>query len=331
MFRSVTLKLTLVYVLLAIILSLLFSSVLYHFSTDELSDALSEQYKTLSVNDHDSDNAHLPSEELDRHSGHLLAQLIYFNIFVIVGSTIVSYILARRTLRPIEQAHRSQIRFTAEASHELRTPLAAMRADTEVALMEKGLNPKARRTLQGNVDDIRKLEQLASHLLDISRYQAGYTSPHELLNLDEITADALRQLNHVIKAKHLSVKLNIKPVQLLGDNYAVRQLITIVLDNATKYSQTGGTIAIKLTAENKQAVVVITDTGIGIPPSDLPHLFERFYRSTNTRGNEPGMNGYGLGLPLAQEIVQAHKGSIHISSKEHLGSEVVIKLPIANQ
>jgi signal transduction histidine kinase len=150
MFRSAIVKLTLAYVVLATVLSLLFSGVLYHFSTDTISDALNNQHKYLVSNDHDFDNSFPVSEELNRQSEHLFGQLVYFNIIVITGSTIVSYALARRTLRPIERAHQAQIRFTAEASHELRTPLAAMRADTEVALMEKGINSKVRRTLQGN-------------------------------------------------------------------------------------------------------------------------------------------------------------------------------------
>lgn len=331
MFRSAIIKLTLVYVALAVILSLIFSGVLYHFSTDTLREALGHQHKALATNDHDFDNRFSVSEELDKQSRRLLIQLIYFNISVIAGSAIVSYLLARRTLRPIERAHESQIRFTAEASHELRTPLAAMRADTEVALMEKGLNDKSRQILQANVDDIHRLEQLASHLLEISRYQNNTTNEPELLNLDEIISQSLRQFKQIIKTKQLKIRQAITPVQILGEDYALHQLLTIVLDNAVKYSHRGGEITIKLHAEDKYAILDITDTGIGIPASDIPHLFERFYRATNVKSGKNNGSGYGLGLPLAQEIVKAHKGSIHISSKENVGSEVVVKLLAANQ
>ncbi|MGH7237261.1 MAG: sensor histidine kinase, partial [Candidatus Saccharimonadales bacterium] len=325
MFKSATLKLTLWYVVLATVLSLLFSVVLYHFATHELSEGLQHQYQRLTTNDHDGDNNYSPRRELNTHNQNLLVDLAYFNLAVIVGSTVVSYWLARRTLRPIEQAHAAQVRFTTEASHELRTPLAAMRADTEVALMEKGLSVKARRTLQGNASDITKLERLASHLLDISRYQTDREEAQELVNLDEIIAETLRQFQHTIKAKHLKIKQNIKPVQVRGDSYGLGQLLAIVLDNAVKYSSPSGIITIKLQVENGQAVLAIKDTGIGIPANDLPHLFERFYRASNAKSVQNAASGYGLGLPLAQEIVRAHKGTIDIASQENKDTTLIIK------
>lgn len=328
MFRSATLKLTLWYVLLSVALSLLFSVVLYQFTTQELAEGLQQQYQTLSANDHDVDNRYSLSREVDRHTHRLFSELVYFNIAVVIGSTVISYILARRTLWPIERAHQAQLRFTAEASHELRTPLAAMRADTEVALMEKGLNAKARRTLKGNVVDIQKLETLATHLLDISRYQNAATDKFELLNLDEIINQSLQQFKQTVKNKQLKVVQNIHPAQILGDNYGLQQLITIVLDNAVKYSHRGGKITIKLDSLNKYAVLTISDTGIGIPADDVPNLFERFYRAGNAELSQSRASGYGLGLPLAQEIATAHKGAIQISSQEKQGSTVTIKLPL---
>src|ERR1035438_8663009 len=130
MFKSATLKLTLWYVLIVMVLSLLFSGVLYHFTTHELSEGLDDQYHQIISNDHDGDNyRYISTSELDTRSKHLILEMVYFNIVVLLGASISSYALARRTLRPIEEAHQAQIRFTAEASHELRTPLTAMKAD----------------------------------------------------------------------------------------------------------------------------------------------------------------------------------------------------------
>jgi len=330
MFRSATFKLTVWYILLATSLCLLFSVVLYHFSTDELSEALNHQYSTFEGNDHDSDNIPLPQSEIRRHARHLLEELVWLNIVVISGSSIAGFFLARRTLQPIEVAHKAQTRFTAEASHELRTPLAAMRADTEVALMERGLPAKIRRTLQGNVRDIERLERLTGRLLDIARYQNKTVAEPQLLDLDELVQQAVVQLKHAVQTKHIYIKQDIRPVQIVGEESGLQQLVTIVLDNAIKYGNDQGTITLSLTADDTDALLLVKDDGIGIPADDLPHVFERFYRSSNAKSDKKMANGYGLGLPLALEIAKAHNGNVSIDSREGSGTTVRIMLPIAH-
>jgi two-component system sensor histidine kinase CiaH len=327
MFKSATLKLTLWYVLLATGLSLLFSGVLYHFTTRELAEGLSHQYHVLIVNDHDGDNNNLPQQELDTHSRNLLSDLIYLNIAVVVGSSFISYALARRTLKPIEEAHQAQIRFTAEASHELRTPLTAMKADTETTLMEKSSDAVVlRHTLEGNLKDIEKLEQLANNLLEISRYQSKAVRHIEVIDLDSVLREELKQFQSNIQANDLHIKAQIAPMQVQGDLQGVRQLVTIVLDNAIKYSHDRAEIVIKLKRDGQYAVITIRDKGIGISAEDMPHIFEGFYRSQNAISKDKVISGYGLGLPLAKEIVETHKGSIEIQSMVGKGTDVVIRL-----
>lgn len=329
MFRSATFKLTLWYVLLATSLCLLYSTVVYHLATHELGEALHHQYSSFVGNDQDYDNAPSLSSDIQQHGQHLFGELVWLNIVVIAGSSVFGYLLARRTLRPIKTAHQAQIRFTAEASHELRTPLAAMRADTEVALMEKGLPATTRRTLEGNLHDIERLEQLTSHLLDISRYQNKTTPKLELLDLDEIVQQGVTQLMHATKEKQVHITLDIKPLQVMGEQHGLQQLVTIVLDNAIKYSHEKGTITLSLHQDEGMAVLVVEDKGIGIPGNDLPHVFEHFYRSTKVTAKRVD-SGYGLGLPLAQEIAHAHHGAIEIRSRENGGTTVRITLPIAH-
>lgn len=329
MFRSATLKLTLWYVLLAASLCMIFSAVVYRLSTEELGEALYHQYDSFVGYDRDGDNIPLPYAAIQRHGQHLLGELVWLNVVVIAGSSVVGYFLARRTLKPIEQAHRAQTRFTAEASHELRTPLAAMRADTEVALMEKNLPAKASRALEGNLHDIERLEQLTGHLLDIARYQNKAAAEPALLDLDEIVRKAAEQLGHAAQDKRVRIKQDIKPVQVMGEQYGLQQLATIVIDNAIKYSRKQATVTVSLRTDKAAAILTVKDSGIGIPASDLPHVFERFYRSTNAKPDKKMAGGYGLGLPLAQEIVNAHGGTIAIHSRENNGTTVRITLPIA--
>jgi len=329
MFRSATAKLTLWYLLLATCLSVLFSVVVYHLSTEELGEALNHQYASFVDNDHDQDNIPPPSSDIQRHRQHLLGELVWFNVVVITGSSIVGYFFARRTLKPIELVHQAQARFTSEASHELRTPLAAMRADTEVALMEKGLPVKTRHTLQGNLRDIERLEQLTGHLLDIAHYQNKTTTESVLLDLDEIVQNVVERLSYAVQEKHIRIKQDIQPAQVIGEQHSLEQLVTIVLDNAIKYSHERGTVTISLRTDEATAALTIKNNGIGIPANDLPHVFERFYRSANVKSDKKVASGYGLGLPLAQEIASALGGAVHIHSRGDSGTTVRITLPLA--
>ena len=330
MFKSATVKLTLWYVLLVMGLSVLFSSALYHFSTHELAEGLRNQYKTLASNDNDGDDHnYAPTQELDTRSQHLLQDLIYFNIFVFFGSSITSYALARRTLAPIEEAHQAQIRFTAEASHELRTPLTAMKADTEATLMQKSPGSAVlRRTLQDNLRDVEKLEKLANHLLEISRYKSTAVQAWQDIDLEATLQDVLKQFQLNIRDGRLKVKVKSVPIRFRGDQQGLRQLIAIVMDNAIKYSHSEGVISVTLAKANKYAAITVEDTGIGIAAEDLPHIFESFYRAQNTATKKKGVTGYGLGLPLAKEIVELHGGSIEVQSKENQGTTLTVKLPL---
>lgn len=331
MFKSATVKLTLWYVLLVMGLSLLLCSALYHFSTHELAEGLHNQFQKLAHNDNDGDNRnYVPAQELDTRSQRLLQDIVYFNIFVLLGSSLAGYALARRTLAPIEVAHKAQLRFTADASHELRTPLTAMKADTEATLMKKRPSSAAlRRTLQDNLHDIEKLEKLANHLLEISRYKSLAAPAWEQVELENVIQEVLSQFQKSIGANHLQVKVKSTPLSVAGDQQGLTQLLTIVLDNAIKYSPTKGLITIILSKVNKYAVVKIKDEGIGIYDEDLPHIFERFYRAQNAVTHKQKHTGYGLGLPLAKEILELHNGSIGVQSQENKGTTVTIKLPLA--
>jgi signal transduction histidine kinase len=327
MFKSAIVKLTLWYVTIIMLLSVIFSFVLYHFGTGELSEGLNDQYHRIINDDHDSDNYRIiTGNELNTRSKHLVADLVYFNIVVFVGSFIASYALARRTLKPIEEAHKAQVRFTAEASHELRTPLAAIRADTEAALMKKHSTVNTfRQTLQDNLTDIDKLEKLSNHLIEISRHGSSAVNMNDVIQLDQALTEVVSSQNNRINDKKIEISLKTVSAEINGESQGISQLLTIVLDNAIKYSNKGDSIKIKMFKNNKRVNILIEDSGIGIPEADLDHVFERFYRSKNTSKHT---TGYGLGLPLAKDIVELHNGTISITSVEGTGTVVVITFPI---
>lgn len=328
MFKSATVKLTLWYVFLAMSLSFLFSGVLYHFSTSELAEALHTQYQVLNDKDKD-DNSYISTYELNTRSHHLLNDLAYFNVLVLVGSGMASYVLARRTLKPIEAAHQAQIRFTADASHELRTPLTAMKADTEATLMNSNSDVALlRRTLRDNLGDIDRLEKLTDHLVEISRYDSQVEATKKDVDLQALIDETVQQFNRRIKGSKLKIKVETRPIIIKADSYGLQQLITIILDNAAKYSRPRGQIKVRLLKKSKHVILTVEDNGIGIAKDDLPHIFERFYRSKKIAVNKKDTMGYGLGLPLARDIAALHNGSVTVQSKENEGTTVTVSLPI---
>ena len=331
MFRSAIFKLTFWYVLLSMGLSLLLSVAVYHFASHELTEGLNNQSRALVSNDYDADNVRVISaREQSRRSSQLSSDLLYFNIVVLAGSTIASYILARRTLRPIEDTHRLQTRFIAEASHELRTPLAAMRVDTESILREKRKDPrKMQAALEDNLKDIVRLENLTDHLLQMSRYREYSALSPETVDLQALVHDTIAQLKRQYSDRKLHFVIHSVPAILFVDPVAIQQLLTIIFDNAIKYSQADPTtITTTITRSKSGLSIGVSDTGIGISAEDQPHIFEHFYRSTSAKNQGTSVGGYGLGLPLAKDIVDLYGGTINVSSAVGEGTTVLVSLPL---
>jgi len=312
-------------------LSLTFSGVLYHYAAHELSEGLHHQYEVLQEADHDADDIdNISAFELRVREANIIKDLIYLNCVVLTVSVLAGYFLARRAIQPIEAAHRNQIRFTAEASHELKTPLTAMKADTESVLMhQKSDKQELRNTLERNLEDIGRLETLTKHLLDMGRYRSGVGLRTTDVELKQLVKSVVRQLNLKYKDKQLLTKQALPSITFHADATAIEQLLIIVLDNAYKYSNDKGTVQIVGHKVRSSVTIKISDSGIGIPRSDLPHIFEYFYRSSHAIDSQKA-SGYGLGLPLARDIVRACKGSIDINSSENKGTSVTLTIPLKN-
>ena len=329
MFRSALFKLTAVYVILTLLLSLMFSLVFYQFAEHELNEGLHHQYSLLVDNDHDADNVNRATgTELTTRSAHLERDLIYFNIVVFIGSIALALFLASRTLRPIEIAHESQIRFTAEASHELRTPISAMKADTESILGERRPTYKQLHdTLKSNLSDIQRLERLTNHLLYMGRFKSQKTTESPTSNVSKGIESSISLAGRQYKEKDIRPVLEIEDVNVKTEQIVLEQLLTIIVGNAYKYSKKKGTVTINAKSTAKNVHITVSDTGRGIPSQDLPHIFEHFYRSSNSQG--PYSSGHGLGLPLAKNIVSHYGGEIIITSNKTSGTKVDIRLPKA--
>jgi heavy metal sensor kinase len=227
----------------------------------------------------------------------------------------------------LERSFAEVRRFTADASHELRTPLTAIRTEAEVALA-KPLTAAEHLDLLGSIlEECGRLTRLTEQLLALAREDAG-ASPqaHEPLDLAALLGAVAETMRPLAEAKGL--RLDVRGADGLGvhgDSARLRQVFYNLLDNAVKYTPEGGSIEVRLGRGGHEAVVTVRDTGVGIPPEHLPHVFDRFYRVDKARTRAEG--GTGLGLSIARSIVTAHGGRIELTSVPGHGTTCTVFLP----
>lgn len=233
-------------------------------------------------------------------------------------------------LARLESSVQRITQFTADASHDLRTPLALIRSSSELALRRPRSGEEYREALAGILTASEETTGLVENLLALARADAGAASLHfqriDLIPHLRKTAEEARVLADG-KGIRVVEELPRLPVWITADAAAVERLLRIVLENAVKYTPSGGEIGILFHNGNGAAHVEIRDTGIGIPSKDLPYIFERFYRADEARSRETG--GSGLGLAIAQWVVDMHQGSIQVTSNLGQGSVFSISLPLA--
>jgi len=231
-------------------------------------------------------------------------------------------------LQPIRQAYEGLQRFTADASHELRAPLAAVLSNAQVGLLAPD-GSQQRQRLENIVETAKSMSALVTNLLFLARHE-GLLAPDTLKDIDLVSLlqSLADQQAEVIAAQHLKFTYHLpqKPVILKADPDLLRQAVLNLLSNACKYTPPGGTVQLRLLSQARRAVVQVEDSGVGIPTADLPHIFERFYRVDVARSRSSG--GFGLGLAIAQQIIQAHGGQITATSVVEQGSTFQIELPL---
>ena len=217
-------------------------------------------------------------------------------------------------------------RFTADAAHELRTPLSMMRTAAEVALRSPRSPEQDGRVLEDLLEEIERLTRLVTQLLFLCREDAGLpTGPRRAVRLDEVTREVAGHMQVLAREKAVSLKVDCCATCVVeGDEDRLRQLLFNLLDNAIKYASPGGAVGVHGEVSDGRAKVVVADTGVGIPPKHLPHVFERFYRVDPARSEE---GGTGLGLSICRSIAEAHRGRLEIESSAGRGTTVTLLLP----
>jgi signal transduction histidine kinase len=332
MFHSATLKLTGWYLLILMVISIVFSGTIYGVATTEVRDRLMdfqnrlEQPSLFSVTPQNDPNRELFTElrdqQRDTASRSLLLTLVYVNVLIFFGGGILSYLLARRTLSQIEQAHEAQSRFTSDVSHELRTPLAAMKAELEVALRDPKLTKNdMQELLESNLEEVDKLTTMSKTLLQLSKLDHANLEMKSI-DLRAVTDEVVQRYDKNLS--RVKVKAPANALLIKGNLPSIEELLTILVDNALKYSPADSQIKIVLSQQNRQVKFTINNKGEGIPSDKLPHIFDRFFRVNDSRAD----GGSGLGLSLAKDIVTLHKGELSVSSTTGKGATFQILLPI---
>lgn len=233
------------------------------------------------------------------------------------------------TLSRLESSFRKIRQFSSDVSHELRTPLTILRGETEVALRWAKEPDEFREIFESNLEEIRRMSGILEFLLDLSKADEGKL-PLNLgdVELNDLLAGLVQQT--AVLARENDVKLVFEPhpeVTVLGDRSRLHQLFLNLIDNALKYTEAGGAVWIEISSLDGQARVAVNDTGAGIPPEDIPNIFDRFYRVDKARNRADG--GVGLGLAMAKSLAEAHGGRIEVASQLGKGSVFIVYLPLA--
>ena len=218
-------------------------------------------------------------------------------------------------LERLEIAVNTLSQFAADASHELRTPLAVIRTSAELALRRARTPESYRASILEIAEEAERMTRLVEDLLFLARNDAGAAqSPMETLDLTPLLREIRTELLNVAAGRGVTIRYpasssSIAPVW--GNRPALRRLFFVLMDNAIKYSHEGGEVRVDVSFEAGRVVVMVRDSGVGIEPSDLPHIFERFYQADKARAD----SGFGLGLSLAESIARAHNAAIDVSSR----------------
>jgi two-component system, OmpR family, sensor histidine kinase CiaH len=320
------------YLSIILVLTLGFSVVFYHATTRAAGAGLRRQSNRLRENIFFAPPGvvdRIRSEGEDNFSSSVKERLIFIDLGMLIAGGFVSYYLAKRSLEPLENAMIAQGRFTSDAAHELRTPLTAMKTEIEVGLRDKKLTTEdARMLLASNLEEIAKLETLTDALLRLAKngHQPDINSWKDI-NISSVLSAAFERVKPSAVKSNINFVLPVaSELSINGDHEQLVELFVILFDNAIKYGVEKTEVTVTSNQVDNELIFTVADKGLGIAESDLPHIFERFYRADHSR-NKQKADGYGLGLSMAEAIVKSHNGTISADSTPGTGTTFTVTLP----
>jgi heavy metal sensor kinase len=228
----------------------------------------------------------------------------------------------------LEHSFRAASRFTADASHELRTPLTIISGELERLINDRTVPQPIRESLLSLLEETEQLVKIVQSLLTLSRLDTGNAQTENVkFDLAELASNTAEQFVPVASEKQLSLSYHLpEPVEIQGDRVRLKQVIVNLLDNAIKYTPSGRKVDLRVEARDKRACLTVSDNGGGIPESELPYVFDRFFRGTYTRMQSP--DGTGLGLSIVQSVCTAHGGDVTVENLKTGGCRFQVVLPL---
>jgi two-component system, OmpR family, sensor kinase len=230
----------------------------------------------------------------------------------------------------LERSFAALRRFTADASHELKTPLTVVRAGVERAITRPDLPQETLAPLEETLQEVNRMTELLEALLTLARADEGRAELHrEPVDLRTIVEDARETGELLAEPAGVAIEVHTpsEPVVLALDRSRVRQLVLNLLENAVKYTPRGGNVVVQLTSSDGRVLLTVADTGIGIAPGDVPHVFDRFWRADSARTRTGERPGAGLGLAICKWIAEAHGGTIDVQSRPGRGTTFTVGFP----
>ena len=271
-------------------------------------------------------------DRADRES--TMSRYMYTAVFLLVGAVacvfLISMFLAGKAIKPIRESMEKQKKFVADASHELRTPIAVIRSNAEMIMDSPEMTIEENmKWLKYIYDESKRMGKMTEDLLLLSHADAKNEVPKEDIDLSRLAADTYDSFKLLLEENKLTDgKAEItEGVHVYANEFSMKQLITILLDNAMKYTKEGG-ISVRLEKDDNFAYMYIKDTGVGIPADMKEKIFERFFRIDKSRAKTAATGGLGLGLSIAKVIADEHGGTISVESELEKGSEFCVKLPL---
>jgi two-component system NtrC family sensor kinase len=242
----------------------------------------------------------------------------------------VGYALTMQDITYLKEVDRIRTEFVHTVSHDLRSPLTSVIGYAELVDRAGPLNEDQHEFLRRIQDSIQHITSLINDLLDLGRIEAGMDTRREFVQLEGILRYTIEMLQGQIKSKNINVHMDVAPAlpALRANPIRLRQVLDNVVGNAIKYSYVNGEIQISIHFEENQIILQVTDQGPGIPATDQPHIFDKFYRATNI---SPDVEGSGLGLAIVKNIVESHQGRIWVESTVGKGSSFFIVLPVVTE
>jgi two-component system heavy metal sensor histidine kinase CusS len=227
-------------------------------------------------------------------------------------------------LARLDAAFEAQRRFTSRAAHELRTPLTILKGEAQVALGRRRTVEEYQALLRSSLEEIDKLVQIIDDLLLLASYEGGETDiPREPVALHEIVRTVADQLRPIARHKEIELSIETEAQYVEGDAKALERLVCKLMENAVFYTPPGGRVCVRLTRAGDRITLTVEDTGIGIAPEELEHVFDRFFRAPAAREMRP--EGSGIGLSMVSTIARLHGAKIDVSSEKGKGARFVVR------